>query len=259
MSRAAQLSAFVLHSYDWSETSLIVELFSRELGRVAVAAKGAKRPTSQLRAVLLPFQRVQASLSRSAAKDASSSDIHTLRGAEWGGGLPQVRGEALFTGFYLNELLLKLLAREDPHPLLWDAYAATLAALGQAHEAAALRAFELLLLQEVGYLPALNVLSATHQAVPAEALLQLRPEVGLVATADPSQPSIDSAVWLALHEALARWDLAALQRACASAEPALKRQLRHLLHYHLNTQQLKSRNVLRELQSFWNEPTAHRA
>jgi len=117
---ATALAAYVLHRYDWSESSLIVDLFTRELGRVVVAAKGAKRPTSQLRAVLRPFQRLHATLGRTAA----GAEVHNLRGAEWAGGVPLVGGEALFSGFYLNELLMKLLAREDPHPALWDAYAA---------------------------------------------------------------------------------------------------------------------------------------
>jgi len=117
----------VLHSYDWSETSLIVELFTRERGRVVVAAKGAKRPTSQLRPVLLPFQRLHVQLGKTPADEAA--EIHTLKSAEWAGGVPAVGAAALFSGFYLNELLLKGLARQDPHPALFDAYAATLAAL----------------------------------------------------------------------------------------------------------------------------------
>ena len=146
MSRAAgatALAAFVLHRYDWSESSLIVDLFTRELGRVVVAAKGAKRPTSQLRAVLRPFQRLHATLGRTAA----AAEVHNLRGAEWAGGVPLAGGDALFSGFYLNELLMKLLAREDPHPALWDAYAATLTLLGADADGAALRAFELRLLR----------------------------------------------------------------------------------------------------------------
>ena len=75
-------AAYVLHRYDWSETSLIVDLFTRDLGRIAVAAKGAKRPYSQLRAVLLPFQRVSVSLGRNTSETV---DVHTLRGAEWAG------------------------------------------------------------------------------------------------------------------------------------------------------------------------------
>jgi DNA repair protein RecO (recombination protein O) len=83
-SPAASHAAFVLHHYDWSESSLIVDLFTREAGRVAVAAKGAKRPTSNLRSVLMPFQRIQVSFARG-ARDQAQHDIHNLRGAEWGG------------------------------------------------------------------------------------------------------------------------------------------------------------------------------
>lgn len=253
--KAQPLTAFMLHRYDWSETSLIVELFTRELGRITVAAKGAKRPTSQLRAVLLPFQRISVSLGRGAHKDQGASDIHNLRGAEWGGGVPQVRGEALFTGFYLNELLMKLLAREDPHPLLWDAYAATLAALGQANEAAALRAFELVLLQETGVLPALNVLAASHTPLQRDDTpLVLRPEMGLHSALKVDEQPIASARWLQLYEALDHGDIAGLQRHCAGVESALRRQLRALLQYHLNTPQLKSRTVWRELQSYLQAP-----
>jgi DNA repair protein RecO (recombination protein O) len=151
--RSAALAAFVLHRYDWSETSLILDLFTREQGRVAVAAKGAKRPYSQLRPVLLPFQRLAISLGRTPADAAA--EVQTLRQAEWAGGGPMLSGAALFSGFYLNELLMKLLARHDPHPALFDAYADSLGALAQGGDAeqAGLRAFELVLLRELGLLP----------------------------------------------------------------------------------------------------------
>ena len=155
----SHLDAYVLHRYDWSESSLILELFTRERGRIAVAAKGAKRPYSQLRAVLLPFQRIQVSLGRSPADE--HAEIHNLRQAEWAGGGPMLSGAALFSGFYLNELLLKLLARHDPHPALFDAYRGTLPALAAGHEGlaqAALRGFELLLLRETGLAPRDTVL-----------------------------------------------------------------------------------------------------
>jgi len=142
---AAHLSAYVLLQYDWSETSLILDLFTRERGRLAVAAKGAKRPYSQLRGVLLPFQRLSVSLGR--GSDDAHAEVHTLRSAEWAGGAPMPSGGALFTGFYLNELLLRLLARQDPHAALFDAYAQVLPVLAAADEAqsqAGLRAFELM-------------------------------------------------------------------------------------------------------------------
>ena len=113
-SRAAAqtLSAYVLHRHDWSETSLIVELFTRERGRVVVAAKGAKRPNSQLRPVLLPFQPIHVQLGKTPADEAA--EVHTLRSAEWAGGSPMLGGAALYSGFYLNELLLKLMASYRP-------------------------------------------------------------------------------------------------------------------------------------------------
>ena len=92
----APLTAYVLHSYAWSESSLILDLFTRDQGRLAVAAKGAKRPYSQLRAVLLPFQRIHATLGRS-SHDEGASDVQTLRGAEWAGGSAMLTGAALFS------------------------------------------------------------------------------------------------------------------------------------------------------------------
>src|SRR5437763_15379549 len=133
--RNAALAAYVLHHYDWSESSLILDPFTREQGRIAAAAKGARRPFSQLRSVLLPFQRLQVSLGREPPGD-DAREVHSLRGADWAGGHPMLTGSALFSGFYLNELLMKLLARHDPHAALFDAYAGTLGVLASADEAA---------------------------------------------------------------------------------------------------------------------------
>jgi DNA repair protein RecO (recombination protein O) len=242
-------AAYVLHHYDWSESSLIVELFTRESGRVAVAAKGAKRPTSNLRAVLLPFQRIQVGFARGARETtAAASDIRNLRGAEWAGGVPLAGGaEALMSGFYLNELLLKLLARDDPHPALWDAYGATLPQLGGADEAAALRAFELVLLAETGHLPDLSRDSATQQPVEAARRYRLRPQSGLVADAGDDD-TLAGAHFIAVQAALGRRDLAALRSACRPCEAALRRQLRHWLAYHLGGAPLRTRDVARDLQ-----------
>ena len=240
---ATALAAYVLHRYDWSESSLIVDLFTRELGRVVVAAKGAKRPTSQLRAVLRPFQRIHAMLGRT----APGAEVHNLRGAEWAGGMPVAGGEALFSGFYLNELLMKLLAREDAHPPLWDAYAATLGQLGGDNEAAALRAFELRLLREIGVLPDLSCVTATQARLLPNASYALWPEVGVSLAAD--EPGAVTASDLqALQAALDSGDLPDLQRACAIPATALRRQLRELLAYHLGAAPLRTRQVLLDLQ-----------
>ena len=105
----------MLHTYPYRETSLIVEAFTRDWGRVAMVARGAKRPRSELRGLLQGFQPLTLSW-------FGAHELKTLAKAEWRGGLPLVGGAALWCGFYLNELLLKLLPREDPHPQLFDDY-----------------------------------------------------------------------------------------------------------------------------------------
>ena len=141
-------AAFVLHTYPYRETSLIVEAFTAQAGRVAMVARGAKRPKSELRGVLQAFQPLTLAW-------AGTGELKTLVRAEWRGGLPLPGGAALLCGFYLNELLLKLLPREDPHPALWNDYASTLEALTERarppEQAATLRRFEVRLLAELGY------------------------------------------------------------------------------------------------------------
>ena len=244
---AAPVQAYVLHRYDWSESSLILELFTRERGRVAVVAKGAKRPYSQLRPVLLPFQRLNALLGRPPGDE--SAELLTLRSAEWAGGVPTVAGAALFSGFYLNELLLKLLARQDPHAALFDAYAGTLPTLGgdeSAASAAALRAFELVLLRETGVLPALDALTQSQLPVRPEAHHTLHAEAGV--TERGADTGLPGRMLQALESALAAGDLAALQRACLTAPVALRHQLRALLQYHLGSVNLRTRQLMLDLQ-----------
>src|SRR5690606_28964742 len=94
---------FVLHSYPYKETSLIIDLFSRDHGRVALIAKGAKRPHSKLRGVLQTFQPLAVGWS-------GRSEVRTLTSAEWIGGMPPLEKSALLYGFYLNELLVRMIA-----------------------------------------------------------------------------------------------------------------------------------------------------
>jgi len=249
----ATLQSFVLHRYDWSESSLILDLFTREQGRLAVAAKGAKRPHSQLRAVLLPFQRLQVTLARSRAlaDDPAPPEVQTLRAAEWSGGAAMLTGAALFAGFHCNELLMKLLARHDPHPRLFDAYAQTLPLLADRDDArvqAALRAFELVLLREVGVLPDLCFVTQTQQVVGERDRMALLPELGVIA-APAGEAGLPGSVLIGLQAALDHGSAAALRQACAVALPELKAALRTLLHYHLGTPAMRTRQVMIELQT----------
>ena len=130
--RIADEPAYVLHRYDWSETSLILEVFTRHHGRVALVAKGAKRPTSSFRPVLLPLQPLSLAF-------GGDGDIRTLKSAEWVGGHVMPTGEALLSGYYLNELLMRLTARDDPHPTLFEVYAAAVRLLVDTEREEALR------------------------------------------------------------------------------------------------------------------------
>ncbi|NYT43332.1 DNA repair protein RecO [Alcaligenaceae bacterium] len=142
--RVQDAAGYLLHSAPWRETSLIIQVFTRHHGNVALVAKGAKRPYSVLRPVLSAFQPLSLSWS-------GANEVRTLTRAECAGIRP-LGGRALMSAWYMNELLLRLLAREDPHPLLYDAYDAALQQLAfQQSAASALRRFEWILLNETGY------------------------------------------------------------------------------------------------------------
>lgn len=242
--------AFVLHRYDWSESSLILDVYTRNFGRLALVAKGAKKPSSNFRPVLLLLQPLHLSWSQSTAEDA---DIHTLKGAEWAGGHILPQGEALLSGMYLNELLMRLLARSDPHAKLFDHYAAVVQLLASAPAQAlepALRLFELVLLREVGLLPALNMVTLTHQPLHAEQRYALVPEAGLRAAEPGERASAAGAQWLDLASALqAGASFGALLSACTPVTTELKPQLRALLQYHCGNPLLRTRQFMIDIQS----------
>jgi DNA repair protein RecO (recombination protein O) len=245
--RISDEPGFVLHRYDWSESSLILEVFTREHGRVALVAKGAKRPSSNFRPVLLPLQPLHLAF-------GGDAEIRTLKSAEWVGGQVMPTGDALLSGFYLNELLMRLLARDDPHPQLFDAYADAVAVLASEHGDAlepALRGFELLLLREIGLLPALDLQTATQTPLDPDLQYSLLPEAGLVASSEPDgRASLTGAQWLALHAALAeRAPFTATLRVAAEALGQLKPQLRAVLNYHCGLATLRTRQLMMDLQA----------
>lgn len=138
-------AGFVLHTYPFRETSLVAEIFTRGSGRLAMVARGARRAASALRGQLMAFQPLNITW-------GGKTELRTLYKAEWQGGVPQLRGLGLMCGFYLNELLLRFLAREDPHETLFDVYRDSILALsGAADYSSALRRFEKNLLREMGY------------------------------------------------------------------------------------------------------------
>jgi DNA repair protein RecO (recombination protein O) len=145
MIRAQQQPAYVLHSGHYRETSLLLEVFTRQHGRLGLVAKGARRPKSPWRGALNPFQPLLIGW-------AGRGELATLTAAEADGEPGALAGQALYCGFYLNELLVRLLHRHDPHEALFDRYRACLRALaGGGAPDSALRVFEKHLLGEIGY------------------------------------------------------------------------------------------------------------
>jgi DNA repair protein RecO (recombination protein O) len=137
--------AFILHARPWQETSQILEVLSRDHGRVGLVARGSRRPKSRLRSVLQLFQPLRLSW-------VGRGSLHTLRGAEPVAYQSPLTGDALMAAWYLNELLLGLLTRGDPHASVFALYAAALTDLRQGTTPElALRRFELRLLVELGY------------------------------------------------------------------------------------------------------------
>jgi DNA repair protein RecO (recombination protein O) len=238
--------AYVLHRYDWSESSLILEVFTRHHGRIALVAKGAKRPSSSFRPILLPLQPLHLAF-------GGDAEIRTLRAAEWQGGHVMPTGDALMAGYYLNELLLTLLARDDPHPGLFDVYADVVQVIASEHGEAlqsALRAFELLLLREIGLLPLLDAQTMTLLPLEPTARYSLVPEGGLRQTNAVDRTSLTGTQWVALQNSLAqRVPFTATLRACSSVVAELRPQLRTLLNYHCGVSSLRTRQMMIDLQS----------
>ena len=244
--RISDEPAYVLHRYDWSESSLILEVFTRHYGRIALVAKGVKRPSSSFRPILLPLQPLHVAF-------GGDAEIRTLKAAEWQGGHVMPTGDALMSGLYLNELLLTLLARDDPHPGLFDVHANVVQVIASEHGEvlqSALRAFELLLLREIGLLPRLDVQTLTLADLEQEARYSLVPEGGLRQTHAANRASLSGAQWVALQPSLASGaPFTATFRACAQVMAELKPQLRTLLNYHCGVSTLRTRQMMIDLQS----------
>ncbi|HEX2791462.1 MAG TPA: DNA repair protein RecO [Steroidobacteraceae bacterium] len=170
--------AYVLHQRPFRDSSLIVEVFARDYGRMTVFARAARGPGSRF-AVLQPFRALLLSWS-------GRGEAPQLSGAENADSPTGLPAACLMSAFYLNELLLKLVTRHDPHPLLFDQYEATLAQLRQQLCAdAALRQFEARLLEFIGYGLNLAAEADTGHPVRGEAFYHFQPGVHGVVIAEP--------------------------------------------------------------------------
>ena len=231
--RMDQEPGYVLHSYPYKETSLIVEVFTRRHGRAGLLARGARRPRSAIRGMLLAFHPLGLSWS-------GSGELGTLRSVDWAGTHRAPAGRGLMCGFYLNELLLRLLPREDPHEQLFDAYAESLRRLAEArHEEPVLRSFERRLLGELGYAPLLEHDAASGAPIDPSRRYVYEPDRGPVAVQGEQPAALRGQTLL---------DIANDDYARADTRDEARRLLRELIAQRLGGQTLHTRTVLKELQ-----------
>lgn len=191
-------NAYVLHTRAYRDSSLLVELFDRDEGRVSVIAKGARGAKSKWRSALQPFVPIIAAWQ-------GRSSLKTLTQAETTVAAHGLKGQNLLSGFYLNELLVRLTHPHDPHPELFEYYSTALSQLASTEfPDAVLRPFELFLLQDLGYGFSLLDDANSGDAVEANGQYLFDPSVGLTllqnqATAAQKKFLFSGAQLLAIH------------------------------------------------------------
>ena len=231
--RAEQQSAFILHHRPFRDTSQILDVFSREHGRLALVARGSRGQKSRLRGVLRPFMPLAMSW-------VQRSDLGTLTGAELRGRPLQLNGDALLSGYYVNELLLHFLHRHDPQPGIFDLYVRVIQSLCATDAVApCLREFEIELLSQLGYALNLEHEAESHEPLQGEQSYDFRFEQGPVKVARSEGPLVFAGTTLLA--------IAAREFENTDVLRAANRLLREVIHFHLGGKELKSRKVLLEL------------
>ena len=183
--RVALQPAFLLHRKPYRDTSLLIEAISAEHGRLGLVARGARGRRGGLQGLLQPFQGLLLSWS-------GRGELATLTSAEPNGIPLSLRGDALISGFYLNELMLRLLPRHDPHPELYQRYVETLQSLAASgQDEWTLRLFERDLLQELGYGLLLTHEGGSGEMVEPEARYCYHPEFGPQRLVHPDEQCLD--------------------------------------------------------------------
>jgi DNA repair protein RecO (recombination protein O) len=226
--------AYVMHSRPYRDSSALLDVFTAEYGRVSMVARGTRRPSRRGSGVALlqPFVPLLLSFS-------GRSELKTLIATEPAQGLFGLRGERMFSGMYLNELLVRLLHRNDAHPALFAAYDLALKGLAGNNAAdAVLRGFEFSLLDELGYGFELGADGVSGQPIQATLWYRFAPGVGLVVCHD---------IAACPTAAFAGSDLLVMASGEYGGAVRLiaKRLLREALAEHLGDAPLRSRELFR--------------
>jgi len=232
--RVQQQPAFILHHRPFRDTSQILDVISRDHGKLSLVARGSRGVRSRLKGILRPFMPLSVSW-------VIKSDLGTLTGAEVQGAPLSLHGDALLSGFYVNELILHFLHRHDPQPEIFDVYVQTIQGLAAAGDEVApcLRQFEIELLRQVGYALSLDYEYGSQQALDKEQYYDYRVEQGPVAVSRTDGPLVFTGAILAAigEQQFSRPDV--LQAA--------NRLLRDVVAFHLGGKELKSRKVLQDM------------
>jgi DNA repair protein RecO (recombination protein O) len=231
--RVQQEPGYVLHHRPFRDSSQILDLLTRDHGRIAVVARGSRGGKSRLAGVLRPFLPLRVSW-------VAKSDLGTLTGAEAAGRPAGLRGDALLSAYYVNELMLNFLHRDDPQPEVFALYAQTVSELNRREDVApALREFEMEFLGLLGYAINLDHEGGAHTSIEAGRHYDYRVEQGPVPVQRSEGPLVFDGETLQ-SIAARRFDDPAVLRAA-------NRLLRAVITYHLGGKELQSRKVLRDV------------
>ena len=231
--RVQQQPAFVLHHRPFRDTSQLLDVISREHGKITLVARGSRSAKSKLRGVLRPFQALRLSW-------FVRSDLGTLTGAEIDSAPLSLGGDALLSAYYVNELVLNFLHRHDPQPEIFDVYSRTITALAHSEELAAnLRVFEMELLRLLGYALNLDYDANLHQPIEEQRFYEYRVDQGPVSVSRSEGAMVFSGARLR-GIAAARFEDPEVLRDAG-------RLLREVIRHHLDGRELKSRKVLLDL------------
>ncbi|QKK03316.1 MAG: DNA repair protein RecO [Pseudomonadota bacterium] len=231
MSRIEEEPGWILHRRPWRETSLLIEYLGRDAGRVGLVARGARAPRSAWRGLAEPFSPLSAAWTR-------RGEMGTLVTLESAGRRLVLAGRALWCGLYANELVLRLLPRDDPHTAIHDDYSRLIGALaaGEQAQSILLRRFELDLLTALGVAPDLQYEAVSGAEIRGSDLYRLDPEGGLIRVDRPGRSVFSGAVIQALRDGTGR-DLDDMRQA--------RMFMRELIDYHLGGRPLETRRLFR--------------
>ncbi len=233
MTQRASQQCWILHRRPWRETSLLIEMFSREHGRVGLVARGARGSRSPWRGLGEPFVPLESEWRR-------RGELGTVTRLEQAGAKPRLTGRALWCGLYANELVLTLTGRDDPLPELFEAYGDLLGRLAQGQGlGSSLRAFELDLLDALGVIPDFHQEAQSQLPIMTDGFYRLEPEAGFVVSDPRARNVYSGAAILALgNRTLDDTDHQRQARAMT----------RVLLDHQLNGRALKTRELFRSMQ-----------